>query len=136
MCAVSNKIKFCTCNVALYEELDNYWLLHRYNKDKPEHIILGDAVIPSEWSDPNFKINNQVLEARLNESDAFDFPIVFKAKDQLEIVFNNKAKDIYDRLIYCFRFKKGKWIIEEYDGFIVYKKYDEHSFGGIKEGIK
>ncbi|KAA5542059.1 hypothetical protein [Adhaeribacter rhizoryzae] len=131
MCVVSDKIKFCTCKSPSIDKLNNYWLLHRWEKDKDE-FVLGEPMMPSELTDPDFIINNTTLENRLNEPGAFDFPIVFKPKDQLEIVFNNFAKDDSNRLTYCFRFKKGKWVKEEYDVFELMSHYEEYAFGKMK----
>ena len=37
MCEISDELKLCTCSNA--EELGNYWVLYRYNKDKNEYIL-------------------------------------------------------------------------------------------------
>ncbi|RAU81877.1 hypothetical protein [Pontibacter arcticus] len=128
MCLVSDNIKFCTCKSSSPDRLNHYWLLHRYNKDKHD-FFMGVPMIPSEFTDPNFIINNFTLESRLNEPDAFDFPASFKPKDQLVIVFNNQAKEYDKRLTYCFRFKKGRWVSESYDVFELMNHYDEFAFG-------
>lgn len=53
MCLVSDKIKFCTCDEEdiEIEELNNYWILYRYNPDKFEKIV-GMFILPRE--DPSF----------------------------------------------------------------------------------
>lgn len=41
----------------------------------------------------DFEKNQLVLANRLNKGVAFDVPLVFKAKDQLEIVLNNNNQN-------------------------------------------
>jgi hypothetical protein len=132
MCLVSEKIKFCTCVTDSVDKLNNYWILYRFDKTKDDCIV-GMPSMPPEWGDPNFVINNHTLEVRLNEPDAFDIPIKFKAKDQFEIVFNNHSKNEENRLTYCFIFKNGKWIQEEYDVFELMNRYEEFTFGKMKK---
>ena len=134
MCLVSEKIKFCTCLTDSAEKLNNYWILHRFN-GKKEEFVLGMPLMPTELYDLNYEINMQTLATRLNESDAFDIPLTFKAKDQFEIVLNNLSKDQNQRLTYCFIFKKGLWVKETFDSFELMNKYDEYAFGKMK-GIK
>ena len=134
MCLVSEKIKFCTCVIDSAEKLNNYWILHRFN-GKKEEFVLGMPLMPTELYDLNYKVNMQTLATRLNESDAFDMLITFKAKDQFEIVLNNLSKDQDQRLTYCFIFKKGIWVKETFDSFELMNKYDEYAFGKMK-GIK
>ena len=131
MCLVSDKIKFCTCKASSPEKLNNYWLLHRFAKGKNLYV-LGTPSMPTYLTDPNFIINNFTLEKRLNEPDAFDFPVAFKPKDQLVIVFNSLAQDYEKILTYCFRFTKEKWVSEEYDVFGLMSRYDEIAFGKLK----
>ena len=88
MCKITSTIKFCTCKATSTEKLKHYWASYRRNKDKNE-ILMGLSVMPNDWMEVDFEINKIILENRLNEGDAFDVPVVFKAKDQLEIVFNN-----------------------------------------------
>lgn len=129
MCSISNKIKFCFCKVTSAEKLENYWVLHRYNKDKNE-IFVGEIFL-SYPIDLNFKANHVILEKRLNETSAFDVPIIFKAKDQLEVVFN--SSDYYKREIYGFKFLKGKWTTHKTDTFNLMSHFDEIQFGKIKK---
>jgi hypothetical protein len=135
MCIVSDKLKFCTCVSSSTDKLNNYWLLHRFVKDK-DLDILGLCIMPSEFSDSNFIMNSLTLQKRLNEPDAFDIPIKFKAKDQLEIVFNNLSKDFDKRLTYCFIFKKGQWVKTEHAAFELMNRYDEYAFGKLKNAKK
>ena len=135
MCLVSEKIKFCSCITDSFEKLNNYWILHRFTKSK-EDFVVGMPIMPSEYFDINFELNIQTLTTRLNETDAFDLPVKFKAKDQFEIVLNNLSKNHGERLTYCFIFKKGKWVKESQDVFELMNKYEEFAFGKIKGAKK
>ena len=55
--------------------------------------------MPYEMPNPNYGINAATLTTRLNDNDAFDIAIKFEEKDQLEIVFNQLAKDPSKTLI-------------------------------------
>ena len=77
-----------------------------------------------------------LYEWAVSEPDAFDIPIKFKAKDQLEIVFNNLSKDFDKRLTYCFIFKKGQWVKTEHAAFELMNRYDEYAFGKLKNAKK
>ena len=81
---------------------------------------------------PNQQLNQQTLEVRLNESDAFDKIIEFKPKDRLEIVLNNLSKNDLERMKFFFEFKKGKWVSAEFDLFELMNQYDELAFGKFK----
>ncbi|MDD2986405.1 hypothetical protein [Flavobacterium sp.] len=91
---------------------------------------MGLSVMPNDWMEVDFEINKIILENRLNEGDAFDMPMVFKAKDQLEIVFNNH--DDEKRRVYGFKYLKGKWKTDELDDFYLMGFCDEVAFGKIK----
>lgn len=131
MCIISDKIKFCTCSVGSYEKLPHYWILYQYNQQKDLQVI-GEALIPYHLFQPNFQLNQNTLASRLNEQDAFDIDIAFKPKDKIEIVINNLLS-IEKRMIFCFQFEKGKWVVVEYDFFEIMNKYDELSFGKMIE---
>ena len=130
MCQISNTLKLCTCIAASTNQLQNYWVLHRRNKDKNE-MIVGQVMLPFEWINPNFKKNYDLLENRVNEADVFDVPIVFKAKDVLELVFNNN--DDSKRVTYGFKYFKKQWIKSEIDVFDLMGRFDELQFGKIKK---
>jgi hypothetical protein len=129
MCKITSKIKFCTCKAASTEKLKHYWALYRRNKDKND-ILMGLPVMPNDWMELDFEKNKFILENRLNDADAFDVPLVFKAKDMLEIVFNNH--DYEKRLVYGFKFKNGKWKTDEIDDFYLMGFCDEVAFGRVK----
>ena len=93
MCIVSDKIKFCTCvdgEVNLIQ-LNNYWILYRFNSKSAIEVrplVVGKFI---ETSDPIFEINQETILKRIHEADAFDFPIKFKNKDTLVIHLNNNS---------------------------------------------
>lgn len=130
MCIISDKIKLCTCKASSTERLQNYWVLYRRNKDKNE-IIVGEVMISFEWINPNYKENYTTLESRVNEADVFDVPIAFKAKDVLELVFNNN--DDIKRATYGFKYYKKQWIKSGIDVFDLMGRFDEVNFGKIKK---
>jgi hypothetical protein len=107
VCLVSDKIKFCTCVSGSVYKLQHYWIwYHHVNGSQVNYI--GMPIIPTSMTDPNFILNENTLLNRLNESDAFDFPIKPLNKDLFEIVINNYASDFENRFTYIFLFKKGK----------------------------
>ncbi len=132
MCIVSDKIKLCSCKTDNTEKLNHYWILHRYDKTI-NTITLGTPILPSEFSEKHFNLNKERLLKRLNEADAFDIPIKFKAKDKLILIFNNLSADDLNRVIYCFRFKNRKWIVESFDAFELMDHYQELVFGKFKD---
>ena len=134
MCIISNKIQFCSCANDTVEKLKHYWILHRYANEKRE-ICMGLPMMPTSMSDLNFVENQAVLLKRLNEPDAFDVPIEFKPKDQLEIVINNRP-NFYDAFTYSFKYYKGKWTSVETDSFDLMNRFDEEQCGKIKNALK
>jgi hypothetical protein len=131
MCIIADKIKLCTCKASSTNRLQNYWVLHRRNKEK-NIMIVGEVMLPSfEWFHPKeYKKNYVTLENRVNEGDVFDVPMVFKAKDVLELVFNNN--DDIKRATYGFKYFNKKWIKSEICPFNLSGYFDEVQFGKIK----
>ena len=130
MCVVSDKIKFCTCVKGSYRKLPNYWLLYRFSKKK-DIQCMGMPIFPYELMQSNYNVNQQTIIKRLNEGDAFDKKIEFKSKDLLEIVLNNLSDKDSKKMIFCFVYKKGNWVAEEYDPFDLMNRYDELTFGNF-----
>jgi hypothetical protein len=85
MCIISEKIKFCTCTKTSVEKLKHYWILYRYTKGK-EEFCMGEPMMPTSMRDLSFEENKSTILNRLNEPDAFDVSMEFKAKDILEIM--------------------------------------------------
>jgi hypothetical protein len=134
MCIISDKIKFCTCSNSPVEKLKHYWILYRYAKDR-EAFCMGEPMMPTSMIDSSFAENQATILNRLNEIDAFDIPLKFKAKDLLEIVINNNSK-FQDSFTYSFKLKKGKWMAEETDPFEIMNHFDEENSGKIKSALK
>lgn len=132
MCIVSDKIKFCTCEVESYDELPHYWLLYRYNKNK-EWYILGSTQMPADFLKANYTLNVETFIKRLNEPDAFDKPIKFKSKDRIEIVLNNLSENEKDQMTFCFEYKKRQWSEIQYDFFELRNEFDEMEFGNFSQ---
>ena len=128
MCKITTKIKFCTCKARSTEKLQQYWCLHRFNKEKNE-MIVGEIILPNYLLDINYEVNKVVTEKRLNEVDAFDMNLSFKPRDVLEIVCNNLNEA--ERLVYWFKYKGKGWQLYEADYFSIMSRYDEISFGKI-----
>lgn len=96
---------------------------------------MGLPMMPTSMSDLNFVENQAVLLKRLNEPDAFDVPIEFKPKDQLEIVINNTL-NFYEAFTYSFKYYKGTWTAIEADPFDLMNHFDEEQSGKIKSALK
>ncbi|MBK8700279.1 MAG: hypothetical protein IPN29_12415 [Saprospiraceae bacterium] len=121
MCIVSNKIKFCTC-AKDPDELTNSWVLHRYVGDK-NISVMGMMIDPSDMIDENFKPNEEILLARLQEKDAFDFIPKFKENDRMEISMRypkGNIKEVY----FTFSYQQGNWQPEELNPFELTEHYD------------
>ena len=96
-------------------------------------MIVGEVMLPSfEWFNPsNYKQNYDTLENRVNEADVFDVPIIFKAKDVLQLVFN--SIDDSKRATYDFKYIKNQWVKIEIDIFDLMGRFDEIQFGKINK---
>lgn len=124
MCQVSEKIRFCTCGEKEIEKLRNYWVLYRYDPKQEEYVI-GEPVMPTRLRDPEFFFNQGILQKRLNEKDAFDFPVKFRNKDKFTLYLRYKDEDYS----YSFIFKNGKWKSADEDPFDTMNHYEELKAG-------
>ncbi len=135
MCTITNKIKLCSCKANSTEKLQHYWVLYRRNKNNYiDRTIVGEAMLPSFdiFHPEQYESNYTILEKRVNEFDVFDVPMVFKAKDVLELVFNNND-DSSKRATYGFKYFKKQWIKSEVDPFDLMGRFEEVQFGKIKK---
>lgn len=114
MCAISDKIKFCTCVKGHYSKLPHYWLYYRVG-EKKNSIMMGIAIMPHYLNRPDYIENQFKLEGRLNDSDAFDFVIQPMKGDRFEIVLDNLTKQ---RVEYHFIYDNN-WEMQDYDYFEV-----------------
>ncbi len=112
MCKISDKIKFCTCDLSGIEDLKNYWILHRYDSEKGYEII-GEIILPFFISPDILKHNKDILLKRLNEPGVFDIELSLKSKDRLQIHLC-WGEEEYD---YGFVFENKQWVECEYDFF-------------------
>ena len=128
MCVVSKNIKFCTCEEDSTSERTNYWVLHRFNKDKDLRIV-GNIVMSTKDLDPNYKPNKKTIRNRLNKQDAFDKEIPFVENDVLKVVLN--SDDYENRKDFCFEYKSGIWIDAEYDSLSLKSRFNVYGFGKV-----
>ena len=129
MCEVSNKLKLCTCKTTSAEKLKHYWIFHRYDKEKNNHI-LGICIMPY-MLDEKVEIKNKAsLLIRLNEADAFDVDLAPKNRDRLQLTFTCPGTD-NEQVTYGYSYKKGKWLEEEYDPLEWRWNHYEEEFGKI-----
>ena len=133
MCKVSDKIKFCTCvdDSIEIEELNNYWVLHRYNKDK-DMSVMGEPILPNGLQSM-FEINKKILVDTLNSPEAFDKKIEIKEGDKLEVVLCNNSSDDTGSLYYNFSYSGKIWKSIESDSFDIMSKFDPVNEGGIND---
>ena len=130
MCEVSNKIKFCTCKAKSTERLKNYWVFHKYHKDRFDGIM-GSCNLPLMVDENMVQYNEATILKRVNEADAFDVDLKPKNKDRLEIVLTCNEHFGGDLHI-GFEFKKGQWVPCEYNVFEWTWKHTEDAFGKLK----
>lgn len=131
MCILSDKIKFCTCpSDVRVEELPQYWILNRYNRNKDE-LVIGSALMPTSLRDLSFSENRELLLRSLNMEDSFDKAVVFHEKDCLEVVVRNHLNSS-EPYIYMFEFKHKKWVAVEKNTFDLINNFDEIKRGYFK----
>ncbi|HAP69436.1 MAG TPA: hypothetical protein DCR04_06880 [Flavobacteriales bacterium] len=136
MCKVSEKIKFCTCgDIQNIEELDDYWILHRFNKDKDEDdIMIGMLAPPTVFRDSNFEFNENAILERLNTGEAFDKPMNLEKRDRLEVVINMNDDD--GSFSYNFQFYGRKWKAVKEDVLGLLERYDQNKRGKVEAGLE
>ncbi len=134
MCEISDELKLCTCSNA--EELGNYWVLYRYNKDKNE-LIVGEILLPRIITLEEIR-NKDILLALLNKINCFDFEYQPQNKDRLLISLQTNAEEDFEEesIAYGFEYRNGKWKIKDYETFEWYERYDEILEGKIKNLYK
>lgn len=124
MCEISDQLKLCTCGGKELENLDDYWILYRFDKDK-DYMIIGEPQMPLNLLyliETGYNYEDTLL-ALLNQHNCFDFPYNPKEKDRLLFCLkpNSWPQSVSagedDRLNYGYEFKKGKWRVCEYSVF-------------------
>jgi hypothetical protein len=131
MCRISNKIKFCSCEKAIKRKLDNYWVLFRFDAEKNE-FLLGEPVMPTSYRDPDFFMNSATLLNRLNESDAFDFPISIHSKDKILIVI----KEHQEEYSYTYQYIDGCWQTSQEDPFDLMNHFKKIMKGNCEAALE
>lgn len=131
MCKVTNKIKFCTCvaETTDIEELNHYWVLHRYNQHKNMNVM-GIPAFPNNVH-PMFEINETRLLDTLNNKKPFDKNMELAKGDRLEVVLCNNSNK--DSLYYNFKYTGKTWQSITADAFNLMNNFDEIKGGVIKE---
>lgn len=103
MCKISQRLQLCTCNQENIEDLENYWVLYRYQKS--DMMIVGECLLPdNELIDPNNEIYNRTtLETMLNDGNCFDKALEINNRDSLDIFikFSNTESETAN-LIYSY----------------------------------
>jgi len=128
MCKITNKIKFCTCEVDLEKinELKSFWILYRRNSNI-NYFSIGSFVLMSGMF---YELNQDTILNRLQEKDAFDKDIQFKDDDCLQIFIKEENSDVfYKHILYRFQFNEGKWEKDEYNPIDFNHLYDEIKWG-------
>lgn len=134
MCEISDELKLCTCSNA--EELENYWVLYRYNKDKNE-LIVGQPILPRDITLEEL-INRDIFCEFLNKKNCFDFEYQPQNKDRLLISLQTNSEEDFEEesIAYGFEHRNGKWKIKDYETFDWVEKYDGILEGKIKNLYK
>ena len=129
MCLVSKEIKFCTCEEDSASERSNYWVLHRFNKDK-DLRIMGKISRPENDFKPNYISNKKTILNRLNKPNAFDKEIPFVEGDKLSVVLN--SSDSKKREDFCYEYNRGTWIDSENDSMWLESRFDVYGYGKVE----
>ena len=131
MCLLTGKIKFCTCNNASVNELENYWILHRFSQHKQEWYV-GETVLSPAFEQANFLLNKQILEKRINESDAFDTSFTFLPDDHLFVHISAKENEQQGEFEYFFVYQQGRWISTCADHLMILNHYEKIASGKLQ----
>lgn len=129
MYIVSKDIKFYTCEEESTSERPNYWVLHRFNKDK-DLRIMGSVERPETDLKPNFISNKKTILNRLKKPYAFDKDISFVEGGVLSVVLN--SSDWKNREDFCYEYKRGTWINSENDSMWLESRFDVYGYGKVE----
>ena len=133
MCTISDKFKLCSCvddNIDV-EELDNYWVLYKYNPTKELHV-LGLAMPPYSFSDDNYLKNMLNIAELLDSGNVFDQKFEFNEDDRIEIHLNQQDKEKYIR--FQFEYDGEQWspLSESFEPFSLMNDYDSVAQGYVE----
>lgn len=93
-------------------------------------MIMGSVNCLIGLDEREYKINHTILEKRINESDAFDIPLVLQAGDELHIHLTTPKTDLNSEDNYAFVYK-AKWICCDYDMWSLLGMYDVMKQGSV-----
>ncbi len=127
MCKISDKLKFCSCDIDDIYDLEHYWIFYRYEKDQLLRIM-GSMLPPMNILITTARYNNKSLLSLINDPSSFDVDLKPKAKDRLQLHFTIDSVQFLD---YGFEYKDNKWVSKKYHPFGWQEKYAEDKGGKI-----
>jgi hypothetical protein len=134
MCEVSHKIKFCTCGTEEISSLKDYWIFYRFNRQK-DIMVIGDVMMPYMIDAATEKVNQEVIQERLNENGAFDVELKAGNNDLLLVsILAGPEQD--NRLDYGYQFQNGRWIAYCFNPLEWEGRHDKKSFGKVCDALK
>ena len=108
-------------------------MLNRFTQAQDDCIMIGTPVFPPDFLGAETMQTEALLLKRLNETDAFDTPVAFEPKDQLEIMLHNHSEEEGKRMEFRFLYKETKWIVDDSGPFEHQGEYHEFMFGKLKQ---
>ena len=121
MCDLNGPFRLCTCSSEI-DYTKPHWILRMNSINDGEEDIMVRIGMMMPLNLIN-KIERRKILRRLNTVNVFDFEYTPSENDQLEL--NLEEDDGY-----TFNFKKGKWMLEEWNG-----EYSEFEHKSQKEGV-
>jgi len=121
MCDLNGPFRLCTCSSDI-DYTKPHWILRMNSINDGEEDIMVRIGMMMPLNLIN-KIERRKILRRLNTVNVFDFKYEPSENDQLEL--NLEEDDGY-----TFNFKKGKWMLEEWNG-----EYSEFEHKSQKEGV-
>lgn len=129
MCKLGDALKLCTCDVTSVDDLDHFWVFHRFDPSKNATVI-GRTLVSYALAPEIEAHNRALLIARLNEPDAFDVDLAPREGDRLQLTF--RFGGYYKRTSYGYEFRDGKWSEQEFDNLAWADHHDRERFGELK----
>jgi hypothetical protein len=129
MCKLSDALKLCTCDAASIDELDHFWVFHRFDPTKNE-LVIGRILIPYALAPEIEAHNRALLLARLDDPDAFDVDLAPRDGDRLQLTFRFGGH--YEQTHYGYERRAGKWVEQAYDGLSWSHHHDREHFGEVR----
>ena len=121
MCDLNGPFRLCTCSSDI-DYTKPHWILRMNSINDGEEDIMVRIGMMMPLNLIN-KIERRKILRRLNTVNVFDFEYAPSENDQLELNFEEDDG-------YTFNFKKGKWVLEEWNG-----EYSEFEHKSQKEGV-